>query len=282
MDLNFEDFFEDESVSATKGKKRATSRSQVTGHAVEGPSGRPVSATEYFSTKHHADSANVRKDRALRKVRPLGFVLQAGAVGYSGKRPEIGAITVGRDMFDPTKPPVPVWWQPGDMKECAFRVPRLDAPFEISVLIEGVNNCRWGSPPDEGGPPVFRYDPAKPEDFVPTLRDDGPLFRKPRKPRIWAELDECMVTWTSKGMTLTGTFDPSKIVLPFGSYRTPDGTIRRVLLPERAEYDGKPMNLEYGRWTSSPGITDHDVPSFWTEGPEGLKPYTGPWGKDEE
>ena len=83
-------------------------------------------------------------------------------------------------------------------------------------------------------------------------------------------------------MTLKGKFDPAKIVLPFGSYRTPDGTIRRVLIPECAEYDGKPMNFEYGRWLSSPGMTADDKPVFWTEDTDELKPYNGPWGKDEE
>ena len=210
----------------------------------------------------------------------IWFVLRAGVVPKPGETPRIGAVTVGRDMVDPARPPVPEWWQPGDMKECAFRVPRLDSAFEISVMIEGLNNCHWGSPPEEGGPPVFRYDPVRPEGFAMALRDDGPLFRKARKPRMWAELDECTVVWSSKkSIALRHTFDPARVVLPFASYRIPDGTIRRILLPERAEYDGTPMNLEYGRWLSAPGMTDDDRPVFWTEDSEGLRPYNGPWGK---
>ena len=243
-----------------------------------------VSAEEFFkvnSAKKPKPGKRAVRKKSVTKVRKAWFILKSGTVPLRGAAPTSGAISLGRGPLDPKHPPVREWWWPGELPETLFRVPRLDARMELTVMIEGLDNGKWGCPPEEGGPRALDIRPDAPESSGVTFRDDGALFRKKRKTQIWAENEECMVVWSTKGaFSLSGEFDPAKVVLPFASYRTASGETRRVLLVDRAEYDGKPMKLDYREWQSMPGMTNHDVPSFWTEGPDGLKPYDGPWGED--
>ena len=78
---------------------------------------------------------------------------------------------------------------------------------------------------------------------------------------------------------MIGDFDETKFVLPYASYRTGTGEVRRVLLPHRMTYDGLSLHLTPLPYLSSPAMTP---PRFWTVGTDGVKPYNGPWRENDE
>ena len=136
--------------------------------------------TKTLPRKPKTGKRAVRK-KSVAKVRKAWFILKSGTVPLRGAAPTSGAISLGRGPLDPKRPPVRDWWWPGELPETLFRAPRLDAQMELTVMIEGLDNGKWGCPPEEGGPRALDIRPDAPESSGVTFRDDGALFRKKRK-----------------------------------------------------------------------------------------------------
>jgi hypothetical protein len=106
---------------------------------------------------------------------------------------------------------------------------------------------------------------------------------------MWVECETFSCIWAmEEPFVLDHPFDPSRMVMPFATFANAFGRQRSILLPERIEYDGRPLSFKNVENVIMPfgleqSFLDGEAfPKVWIEGPDGKKPYLGPWEKFDD
>jgi hypothetical protein len=199
------------------------------------------------------------------------------------------ALILKRGKAEPSAPLVfSPFEDPCELDEEIGPVPLLSAPQEVHV---------WVAQADGVGEPVpgterelaFTVKPDDRESSGLSFRDDGAPFPSSNEPKMWMARETFSCTWAmEENIRIGGAFDPSRLVLPFATCVDALGQLLRFLLPDRAEYDGRPLPFKIVEDLSAPlGIEQscldgEGFPEVWLEGPDWREPYRGPWKKFDD
>ncbi len=218
----------------------------------------------------------------------LGFLEEQDRIALGEEVPSVAtprqALILKRGKAEPSAPLVfSLFEDPCELDEGIGPVPLLSAPQKVHVWVAQADGV--GEPvPGTERELVFSITPGDRESSGLSFRDDGAPFPSSNEPRIWMARETFSCTWAmEENIAIEGPFDPSRLVMPFATCVDALGRQFIFLLPDRVEYDGRPLPFKIAEDLSAPlGIEQscldgEGFPEVWLEGPDGKKPYIGPW-----
>lgn len=223
----------------------------------------------------------------------LGFLEEQDKIALGEEVPSVAtprqALILKRGKAEPSAPLVfSPFEDPCELDEEIGPVPLLSATLEVHVWVAQADGV--GEPvPGTEKELVFRIKPDNRESAGLSFRDDGAPFPPSSEPKMWMARETFSCTWAmEESIAIDGPFDPSRLVLPFATCVDALGQLLCFLLPDRAEYDGRPLPFKIVEDLSAPlGIEQscldgEGFPEVWLEGPDGKKPYGGLWEKFDD
>ncbi len=216
----------------------------------------------------------------------LGVVLGKGKPLHSTPRQ---AIFLHRGKADPKSPLVfSAFEEPCEFDEGFGPVPLLSSPQELWVCFAEADGRGEPVPGTEKELCIW-INPEEKDSSGLAFRDDGAPFPPSPEPMMWVERETSSCIWAmEEPFVIDHPFDPSRMVMPFATFTNAFGRQRTILLPERIEYEGRPMALKNVEDATTPlgneqsFLDGEGFPEVWIEGPDGKKPYSGPWEKFDD